>query len=210
MHAFRFHDVILTKRMLSPSFCRLDLQFKKQRTCQLLILPTFNKINNKPYWLWYQYVSSFSQDSINIFIIMLELIFLRFMPSVMSMFAQNENHKFSFCANSELNIPNSVWTKINDENVLSKHHPNILDPAQFIWIFITNFKFTDYFGIALSDIKNSSKRLLESSEIKGTKSRIFEFGRVIALINFYQIFRADLKPLKFPNEIRMKEEFHES
>ena len=100
------------------------------------------------------------------------------MAHIMPVLAWNKNTGFRFYANSELNIPNSPWVKINDEDVLSKHNPHILDHAHFIWIPITNLKFTDYFGLALSDIKNSCKWLFTSSAIK---RRQVGFGRVIAL-----------------------------
>jgi hypothetical protein len=44
--------------------------------------------------------------------------------------------------------------------------------------------FTDYFGLALSGLKNYYEQIFESTEIKRIKSRIVEFGKVIAIFDF--------------------------
>jgi hypothetical protein len=63
--------------------------------------------------------------------------------------------------------------------------------------------FTDYFGLALGGLKNFYEQLFESTEIKRIKSRIVEFGRVIAIFDFPFLdfsFQYEKEIPKFPNE----------
>jgi len=44
--------------------------------------------------------------------------------------------------------------------------------------------FIDYFGLALSGLKNCYEQLFDSTETKRNKSRIVKFGRIIAVFDF--------------------------
>ena len=91
-----------------------------------------------------------------------------------------------------MNIPNSPWVRINDDVVLSKYYPHLSNHTHFIQIPVANFKFADYFGFALSDIKNSYKWPFTPLEIH---RRLVEFGKVIALfIPFLLDIHINIRP----------------